>query len=430
MKTLTRNKLAIFTDYVGFGLGLTFAHTGTVLPAFAATLTDSKTLIGLVSAIWTGSWLLPQLFIANYLTDKPNKYRYMVTVAAIGRPVFWIFALLLALGWFANQPTLLLVLLLIGIAWFSSTDAVAAICWFDIFGRAMSPRDRGQLIGLGQVVNGVLAIGAGFLVGHLLSDQGLPYPFNYAVIFSLAGVAFFISWVGCAMMVEVPEKVLTAPPVTSLRDYLPKFAEVWRNDPIFARAITVRLLASITEMATPFYIIHATQVTRVGDGIVGSLAAVGSMGAAVAGLWLGRVAARQGSHRVIQITSWLCVIPPIFGLFVTFMPVSPTLFVALYVGCYLIIGMINGSSMLGYFNYILDLAPPGYRPIYMGLANTLGGVLVFAPIIGGWILDYFSYPILFTLTLIGVAASTVTAMKLPPAPTHHVEATEEVAATA
>jgi MFS family permease len=430
MKTLTRNKWAVLIDYVGFGIGLTFAHTGTVLPAFAATLTDSKALIGLASTVWLGAWLLPQLFAANYLTSKPNKYRYMIIISAIGRPVFWLFALVLALGLFANQPTVLLIIFLLGLAWFAGTDAVVAIAWFDIFGKAMGPQDRGRLMGIGQVIDGILAIGAGLLVGYLLSENGLAYPYNYAAIFALAGTSFFFSWIGSVMMVEMPEAVLAAPPVTSIRDYLPKFLEVWRSDPTFARAVTVRLLTSISEMAAPFYIIHAVQVTKVGDGIVGSLAAVGSIGAALAGLLLGRVAARQGSHKVIQITSWLSIVPPILGLLVALLPTSP-IFVIFYIACYLIIGMVNGSSMMGYFNYILDLAPPGYRPIYMGLANTLGGILVFAPVIGGWILDYStSYSLLFILTMVGITVSAIMSLQLPPAPNRHADPVEEAAIAA
>ncbi|HLF00600.1 MAG TPA: hypothetical protein VI547_01395, partial [Anaerolineales bacterium] len=136
ISTQTRNWWAVFVDYVGFGVGLTFVHTGTVLPTFAATLTDSKALIGLVNAVWLGAWLLPQLFAANYLTSKPRKYGYMVWLSVVGRPMFWVFALMLALGWFAGQPMLLLIIFLLGLGWFAGTDAVVAICWFDIFGKA------------------------------------------------------------------------------------------------------------------------------------------------------------------------------------------------------------------------------------------------------------------------------------------------------
>lgn len=413
ISTATRNWWAVFGDYVGFGVGLTFAHTGTVLPAFAATLTDSKVLIGMVGTVWLGAWLLPQLFAANYLTNKAKKYKYMVWGSIIGRPVFFLFAALLITGWLDKSPGWLLIIFLAGLAWFAGSDAFVAICWFDIFGKAMGPAERGRLIGIGQVVTGVLAIGAGGLVSYLLSNQGPTYPYNYAAIFALAGLAFFVSWVAVTAMVELPEEVPAEPPVTDWKKFLPKLVEIWQGDARFARVVLVRLLIGLSELAAPFYIIHATQVSGVDVSIVGSLAAVGSVGATLAGLWLGRVAARQGSHQVIQITSGLAVIPPLLGLVVVFMPPSPVL-VWLYVGCYLILGMINGSSLLGYFNYVMDLAPPGGRPMYMGMANTLPGLLVIAPMIGGWVLEVSSYPVLLVLTLIGVAAAAVTALGLPP----------------
>jgi MFS family permease len=410
----TRNWWAVFVDYVGFGAGLTFAHTGTVLPAFAATLTNSKVLIGLVGTVWLGAWLLPQLFAANYLSNKPHKYGYMVRISAIGRPVFWLFALLLTFGWLKESPGLLLVLFLASLAWFSGTDAIVAICWFDIYGRALDPKERGQLIGVGQVVDGLVAIAAGALVAYLLSARGPAYPYNYATIFGLAGMAFLVSWIGITFMVEVPEDAPAGPPVTDWRQLWAKLLEVWKSEPRFSRAIWARLLLGLSEMAAPFYIIHATQVAHVDASLVGSLAAVGSIGSALAGLWLGRVAARQGSHRVIQLTTVLALVPPVLGLVVAFVSPSP-LFIGLYIGCYLILGMVNGSSLLGYFNYILDLAPPGGRPIFMGIANTMGGLLVIAPALGGWVLENSSYGVLFTLTLAGVVAATVVAAGLRPA---------------
>lgn len=187
----------------------------------------------------------------------------------------------------------------------------------------------------------------------------------------------------------------------------------------------MRLLVGLSDLAAPFYILHAIQVAKTGTGVVGSLAAVGSIGTTLAGLWLGRVAARHGSQRVIQITSWLSVIPPALGLVLALIQVTPALVWA-YITCYLILGMVNGSWLLGYFNYILDIAPPGGRPMYMGVANSLGGLLVFAPIAGGWILDNSSYPVLFALTMIGMVAAALSSGNLPPVPRRVGEPVQEM----
>lgn len=411
-KPSARNWWAFFLDYVFFGIGLTFANQNTVLPAFAATLTDSKALIGSVSAMWLGAWLLPQLFAANFLSSKPKKYPYMVWGSVIGRPAFWLLPLLLVWGGLARWPLLLLAIFLVGLAWFAATDAFVAIAWFDLFGKAMGSAERGKLIGLGQVVNGVGAIGAGWLVGYLLSEGGPAYPLNYAAVFGLGGLSFFISFIGIIFTVEIPEATPPHEPAASLRDYWHRFSDVWRNDPGFVRANLARLLTGLSMLATPFYILHATQQAGISPKAIGAFAATAPIGSMLAGIILGRVVTRQGSHRVIQIVAWLAIVPPLLGLGLTFIRATAA-HTWVYVVCYLILGMVEGSAMLGFFNYILDLAPPGKRPIYMGLANTLGSLLVIPPILGGWILDVSTYSILFTLTLAGVTASAVVALGLP-----------------
>jgi len=413
-KPSTRNWWAFFLDYVFFGVGLTFANQNTVLPAFVATLTDSKVLIGSASAVWLGAWLLPQLFAANFLSSKPKKYRYMIWGSAVGRPAFWLFALLLAWGGLSQWPLLILGVFLAGLGWFAMADAFVAIAWFDLFGKAMGSAERGKLIGLGQVVDGLGAIGAGWWVGYLLSENGPAYPLNYAAIFSLGGLCFFISFLGLTITVEIPEAVPEHLPAASWRDYWHRLSEVWRNDPSFVRVNVVRLLTGLSALASPFYILHATQEAGISPKAIGIFAATAPIGSMLAGLILGRVAATYGSHRVMQIVAWLAAIPPLLGLGLTLTQATAA-HTWVYVVCYLIMGMIEGSLMLGFFNYILDLAPLGSRPIYMGLANTLGSLLVIAPILGGWILDVSSYRVLFVLTLVGVAAAAVVALGLPKA---------------
>src|ERR1041384_7230913 len=132
---LRRNWLAFFGDYVFFGLGVTFASTSTTLPAFAAALTDNKILIGAVSSVWLGGWLLPQVFVANFLSNKPRKYPILIRAALIGRPIFPLFALWVLLGG-TRFSALTLFLFLFTIAFFTMWDAVAALAWFDLMGKS------------------------------------------------------------------------------------------------------------------------------------------------------------------------------------------------------------------------------------------------------------------------------------------------------
>ena len=62
------------------------------------------------------------------------------------------------------------------------------------------------------------------------------------------------------------------------------------------------------------------------------------------------------------------------------------------------------------------------RPAYMGLSNTLSGLLLLMPLIGGWLLERTSYPVVFGLTAAGTLAGALAALRLPPTPTAPPEA--------
>jgi len=51
--------------------------------------------------------------------------------------------------------------------------------------------------------------------------------------------------------------------------------------------------------------------------------------------------------------------------------------------------------MQGFLNWVVEYAPDGYRPIYSGLANTLGLVALSAPLFGGLIVQVASFDVLF-----------------------------------
>ncbi len=85
----------------------------------------------------------------------------------------------------------------------------------------------------------------------------------------------------------------------------------------------------------------------------------------------------------------------------------------IYPGLYVLLGMVEGSVMLGYLNFVLEIAPPGERPMYMGLTNTLAGLLVAIPLVGGYLLELTSYPVIFALAAAGTLAGAALSLKLP-----------------
>ena len=70
----------------------------------------------------------------------------------------------------------------------------------------------------------------------------------------------------------------------------------------------------------------------------------------------------------------------------------PLVFVAL--------GAARSSWMMGFMNYMLEIAPEALRPVYIGTGNTVRGLLMVLPVLGGWLLEATSYPVLFGVTVV------------------------------
>ena len=59
--------------------------------------------------------------------------------------------------------------------------------------------------------------------------------------------------------------------------------------------------------------------------------------------------------------------------------------------------------------YLLEIVPEDERPTYMGLANTLLGLSMFVPVLGGWLVGLLGYRGVFsiglTFAMLGLLAS-------------------------
>jgi MFS family permease len=131
---------------------------------------------------------------------------------------------------------------------------------------------------------------------------------------------------------------------------------------------------------------------------------------------LGRLSERKGTAAVIRITTILALAVPLIALVLNVAGhQQPVLARGGYVLIYTLIGAIDASFLIGFLAYVLDIAPPGERTAYTGLANTLGGLTVVAPALGGIILQLTSYPVLFVCAAMGGIMSLLTVSKLPAA---------------
>ena len=393
-----RNFVALLVDFGFFGLAFSFINPNTVLPAFVRTLTNSDPLVGLVATVMNGSWLLPQLGAAALMGDKPRKQPYLLWATYLGRPVYFLLAIV---TWFVlpRHPEVMLAVFFVSIATFASLDSIAAVAWFDILARVMPLSKRSRLLGAGQLINGLLGIGSGAAVGIILDSSRLPYPHNYAVLFGITSVLFLPSLVALTVLREPEGNVQQHH--RSWRDFVAQLDAVWRQSPDFRRLVSHRWLVGLLSLSLPFFVLHATEVIGLPEAATGWFVSAQMAGGIVASLAFGWLSEQRGPRIVIRLGSGLVLLVPILALSIHL--VHSTTFSWLYLLVYFLIGTTNASALLGTTNYMLEIAPDEQRPLYVGLYNTLHGLLVPASFVGGLILQITSYPVLFALTAVGVA---------------------------
>jgi MFS-type transporter involved in bile tolerance (Atg22 family) len=201
------------------------------------------------------------------------------------------------------------------------------------------------------------------------------------------------------------------------REYLAQLFRTLREDRAFARLILVRLLSGFDGLATSFYILLATRELGLPPTTIGIFTTAQIVGRLVASVALGALAERTGSHRVVQVATGIGMTAPLVGLVLLLINAQESVMTGTALAwVFVTIGITISSGMIGYFNYVMTLAPTGQRPNYIGLFNTISGTLIVVPTIGGWLLQVTSYKVLFALTAGILIVAHLLSWSLPTPP--------------
>lgn len=407
---LRRNVIALWIDSASFGMAMGFMGYSTVLPALAAALTNnSEPLVGLINSLFAGMWLLPQLPAGRWMASHPRKKPALVYASVIGRSGIAVLAIALAAR---LHPIILFVMLAVLTSLFRAMDAVASVAWFDLISKVIPINLRGRVLGALQAGAFSLQFIASFIVVWALGSTGPEFPTNYALLFGIAAAGLLVSLIALTTLIEHPADVTDN--ISAQMKIGAHVRHVLKSDRNFRLIVVARLLIGGVALAIPFYVLHATEVLQVPQDSIGLFLAAQTIGGVIASVIFGAISERRGPRVVVRISMVIAAIPPIGALVLSSIGVgSPALAQIGYVIVFAAMGATDGSMLLGFGSFVLDIAPPSERTAYMGLANTITGILVIAPTIGGFILQSTSYPVLFSVAGLGPLVGLWLAMKLP-----------------
>src|SRR5512143_4211731 len=353
MRSLQRNTTAALIDSGGFGAALGFIGYSTVLPTLALALTKSEPFVGLITTIYTGLWLLPQLPAGRRLAGRPYNKPALMKAAFLSRVSLALFAVALALN---LNTTALAIMLPITLIIFRGLDAVAAVAWFDVISKMFPPYIRGKILGWTQSTAFAAQFLSSFVVAWALGASGPAFPNNYALLMGLAALCVFVSWAALMVYVEPRSETVSNPwAKLRLRDHV---GHILKTDRAFRLNAIARLLIGGIGFATPFYVVQATQVLNVPGDTIGLFLAAQTIGGVTSSLILGSISQKRGAHLVMRATMLLALIPPITALLLNlFAQENATLATLGTALIFVAMGAADGSFLLGFLQHVLDIAP-------------------------------------------------------------------------
>lgn len=383
-----------------------------ILTWFVSQLTSSNLLIGLVAPMGNAGWFLPQIFVSTRIQRMERKMP-SYTLAAVIRTIAWV--LLAAAVWLVDDPRLLLVgfFALYAIARLSA--GLAGLTFFDVVAKTIPARRRGSFFAWRQLLGGLLGLGGGWIVKMLLNHPALPFPRGHAVLFLLYCAVMVLALAAFALIREPPGPVV-AEPVT-LGEQLRRAGRLWRTDRVYRRYIAARLSLAMANVALPFYGIYAKNVLGAPEGMVGIyvVARVGAL--LLSNLLWGRLSDERGNRlvmRLVSLGSGLAALSALalVGVMGLLRPQGAWLpYLALPL--FFLDGAMLPAQILSGSNFLLELVPGAERPLYLGLSNTLMGVVVLISGLGGLVVDFFGFAGLFAVSLGLCLAGYVFASGLP-----------------
>jgi hypothetical protein len=379
-----------------------------ILAFFVAELTPSYATIGLVPAIATGFWTLGRL-PAHLLSQSHRRQQpwafasAVVRAAAIG--VLAIVTSRLDPTTLSQSARPLILTVFLCLVAFSLAGGFGSLAGGALLQSSIATETWGAFVRRRAGWTALLSILAAVAVARLLGSGALPFPGGYGRLFLVATICLVIVAVLTALMREP----WTAATAFSAPNAPPRAWRQLLQNPRYRRFLLFRVLLSSTAAIDPFLFLYAitrlgAPITKIGDYVI--LAVLGWVLSAPVWFWVER---RSGARTLLQSAAVVRLIAPAIalatpplaaiGLIRERLP-DATALTTVYGAAFFVVGAALAAQSRGNYDYLAALAPHPILPACMGLTNAMLALVAFAPVLGGILIERFSYEALF-----GVAAA-------------------------
>ncbi|MEA4811852.1 MAG: MFS transporter [Anaerolineaceae bacterium] len=385
-------------DVTFFVFADAFVNLSTIMTVFTATLTNSPFIIGLVPAILWTSWYLPQLFFSGIVSRQKMKLPFTLKMGVVERvPYMFMPVLALLIPHISKQMAITLLLGLM--VWRGLGGGFSALPWQELMASVIPLSHRGRFWGVSRVFVQMAGV-VGSLVATLVLGRFF-YPYNYAIAFTIAIIAQWISFLMISKTREPePENWQQPDPQQKALDF-EKFRHILRTDKNFVLYMAARSISFVGATATSFLAVYGIRRFGLGDNQAAIFTGIIFFTGIFSYALLGGLTDRIGPKRILV----LGFISLALSLVITLLAPSIWYFYLVFV----LQGVYGAAVNMGDMMLVMELGEEKLRPTYLGLARTLTGiVLVFVSTTSGLVVEKLGYVFMFLLA----AVSTLIAILL------------------
>ncbi len=381
-------------------VGTTVAEPATILPLMVSHFGGSPVLVGFFSGLLRGGAVIMQLFAAF----KAQHYALMLPYL---RRVF----LFRFLSWFMigvsimlfgkDHPTLTLWCIGIGLFLFSFSAGFGAIYFREIVAKIFSHRFRGKSMATRQFFAGLGALVSGAVAAWVLETFEAPYDFGY--LFMLSALLMGIGLAAFAT-VEEPLKERFDTKIDSFKAFLKHAARTLRADRQLQLQTATFLLGYSYLISMPFIILDAQDRIDLTGTAVGTLITAQMTGAMLSNLVWGKLGGAGLNRLIANIAIFIQLTAVILAFFADSLP--------FYILIFFLFGAAADGNRIASGNLILILAPESKRPLYVALQMNIVSLGMFFSILGGFILHFGGYTLLYLVTAFTLFVAFILSFRL------------------
>jgi MFS family permease len=387
-RNLTWNFSVNLIDITFITLGLSLISRETIMPLLVSQMTGSKIAIGLIPAIYSLGFYLPQLLIANYAEGLKWKKPFVVLLGGLGERAPYLLMGVAVWGLALAAPDTTLVLFFLLLAATAFGNGLATPAW-TLLGKVLPVHRRGIFFGVSGGLGALMGILGAYFVGRILDRYA--YPNNFTLLFMLAFGFMVISWMGLALNREPETPIVKTRP--SLSGYLRQLPDVLRRHQNYRRYLISYSISKLGSMAVGFFLVYGNTSFNLSGAQVGGLTGVLIGSEAIMRLLWGWVGDQKG-HKIVLTGSALALS---CAALAAWFASSLTGLTAVFI----LLGAAIAGDDVSKFNIVLEFATPDDQPTYIGLTNTLlAPVTTLAPLLGGWLATWLGYQGMFLAAML------------------------------